>query len=377
MHPESRTSTTYETQTAAPPALSRGTLRALAWGAGRELRWGLPGVAREVCRWKTSAEQIPDPTLRDDALGAIADKRYYTDGAALFWILPTTRSTNLLALLATYQTIANYLDYASERGAQERGSCGGSLMLALVDAIDPDAPLRDYYAGHPWRDDGGYLNALVLACQRRCRDLPRYAAAAPLAKREARRAEALELCHEPDPALRDAALSALAAREFAPAGDASWREQVGSATSLLAVIVLLALAADEDTTTADLEAAAAVYSPWVGALSLVLDSYVDQAADANSGDWSFLAVSYDSRSAAEARIAELMARALRDVGHLRHGPRHVLIVSMMIAMYLTSDGARAPDLAHSTRRLGAAAGTLTAMLMPILSAWRKAYGQHG
>jgi tetraprenyl-beta-curcumene synthase len=356
--------------------LRPATLRALATGAARELRWGLAGVSREVHRWRSAAEGIPDPTLRQDALGALADKRYYTDGAALFWILPTRRSTDLLSLLATYQTIANYLDYASERGAATRGACGGSLMLALADAVDPDAPLRDYYAGHPWRDDGGYLGDLVLACQRGCLKLPGFAAARPLVLREVRRAEALELCHEPDPARRDAALAALAAREFVPAGDVAWYEQAGSATSLLAVIVLLALAADEDTTSADLQAAAAVYSPWVGALSLVLDSYVDQIADAETGDWSFLAY-YDDPQAGEARIAELMTRALHDVAGLRHGARHLLIVSMMIAMYLTSDGARAPQLAESTRRLRATAGPLTMALMPTLSAWRWLYCQRG
>jgi tetraprenyl-beta-curcumene synthase len=351
-------------------------LRAVATGAGRELRWGLTGVSRELHRWRALAQQIPDPTLRADALGALADKRYYTDGAALFWILSARRSTDLLSLLAAYQTIANYLDYASERGAVTRGACGGNLMLALVDAVDPGAPPRDYYANHPWGDDGGYLRELVLACQRRCQKLPAFTEARPLVLREARRAEALELCHEPNPARRDAALSALATREFPPAGDVAWYEQAGSATSLLAVIVLLALAADQDTTIADLRAAAAVYSPWVGALSLVLDSYVDQVADAETGDWSFLAY-YEDQPAAAARIAEIMTRALRDVARLRHGPRHLLIVSMMIAMYLTSDGARAPQLANSTRDLRATAGPLTRALIPALSMWRSAYRQRG
>src|SRR5689334_18947032 len=127
MHLESRTSVGRATRSAATATLRPATLRAVATGAGRELRWGLSGVSREAHRWRARAEQIPDPTLRADALGALADKRYYIDGAALFWILPTRRSTDLLSLLATYQTIANYLDYASERGAAARGACGGNL----------------------------------------------------------------------------------------------------------------------------------------------------------------------------------------------------------------------------------------------------------
>ncbi|HEY6758087.1 MAG TPA: DUF2600 family protein [Baekduia sp.] len=352
------------------------TLRALGFGTVREVGWGLPGVRAEVRHWRTLAEGIPDPVLRADALASLADKRYYTDGAALFWTLPSRRSGELLALLTAYQTIANYLDYTSERGADSRGSCGGSLMLALVDAVDVDGPLRDYYADHPWRDDGGYLRELVLRCRRACRSLPAYPAARPLLLREARRAEALELCHDPEPVRRDAGLGRFAAREFAPVAEAPWFEQAGSATSLLAVIVLLALAADSGTTARDLDAAVEVYSPWVGTLSLILDSYVDQHDDAVTGAWSFLAY-YANSAVAERRIAELMARVLTGVASLRHGSRHTLVISMMIAMYLTSGGATSEELRSTTRRLRRAGGPLTRALVPALRAWRAVYRQHG
>src|SRR4051812_45564942 len=116
----------------------RKTLR--LWGAvvgsgTREIGWGLRGVRRELRTWRERAARIPDPVLRTAAVGSLDDKRYYTDGAALFWELPRQRSPELLGLLATYQTIANYLDYASEGGAARRGGCGESLMMALVDAV--------------------------------------------------------------------------------------------------------------------------------------------------------------------------------------------------------------------------------------------------
>ena len=66
-------------------------------------------------------------------------------------------------------------------------------------------------------------------------------------------------------------------------------------------------------------------------------------------------------------------RSLREVAALRHGERHVLIVTSMTAMYLSSDGARGDELRATTRRLVAGGGTLTRALLPILRAWRLAY----
>jgi tetraprenyl-beta-curcumene synthase len=354
--------------------LSLGTLRALGRGAARELRWGLVGVSREVHRWRALAAQIPDPVLRADALGSLADKRNYTDGAALFWILPSCRNDELLALLVAFQTMANYLDAASERGAEHRGASAGCLMVALVDAVDVGAPLHDYYADHPWTDDGGFLVALVLCCRSACMSLPRYWHARPLLLREARRGRALELCHDPEPRRRDEALEAFAHREFAPVRGTSWFELAGGASSLLAVIVLLALAADETSTDHDLHAVLDVYHAWAAPLGLILDSYIDQVEDAEARGWSAIAY-YPDAQFAQRRIAVLINRALRDAARLRHGERHTLIIAMMIAMYLTSDSATSAPLADSTRQLRRAGGPLTRVLVPVLRCWRVLYQQ--
>jgi tetraprenyl-beta-curcumene synthase len=357
------------------PQLRVATVVALAAGAARELRWGLVGVNREVHHWRALAMQIPDPLLRADAVGSLAEKRYYIDGAALFWTLPSHRNDELLALLVAYQTMADYLDVASERGAEHRGSASpGSLMLSLVDAVDVDAPLHDYYADHPWTDDGGYLRALVLRCRKACLSLPRYRQARPLLLREARRGHALELCHDPDPRRRDEALRAFADREFGTVAAASWFELAGNATSLLGVLALMALAGDATGTDEDLHAAVDLYCPWVGALSTMLDSYIDQADDAQSRRWSAIAY-YPNSENAERRIALLMDKVLRDAGQLRHGQRHALIVAMMIAMFLTSDSATSAPFATSTRQLRRAGGPLTMVLVPVLRCWRILYRQ--
>jgi hypothetical protein len=47
----------------------------------------------------------------------------------------------------------------------------------------------------------------------------------------------------------------------------------------------------------------------------------------------------------------------------------------MIAMYLSEDSARTPELQTTTQSLIVAGGSLTRLLLPILRAWRLVYAQ--
>ncbi len=135
--------------------------------------------------WRQRAERIPDGPIREDALSAITRKRGHTDGAALFWILPRRRDVNLLRLLVAYEIIWDFLDCLNERAAGEGTVNGRQLHLALIEALDPAMPMSDYYCHHPWREDGGYLQALVETCRRSCAALPSYGRVRPLVVREA------------------------------------------------------------------------------------------------------------------------------------------------------------------------------------------------
>jgi hypothetical protein len=106
----------------------------------------------------------------------------------------------------------------------------------------------------------------------------------------------------------------------------------------------------------------------------MLDSYIDQAQDAQTDSWSAIAY-YRDPLIARRRVAELIERALRDVAQLRHGQRHTVIVAAMVAMYLTSDSATAGPLAQDNDRLRRAGGALTRILIPPLRCWRVGYRQ--
>jgi hypothetical protein len=161
--------------------------------------------------------------------------------------------------------------------------------------------------------------------------------------------------------------------EFPGVRDVAWFEAAGSSTSLLAVLALMALAADGAATSDDLAAAAAAYAPWVGVVSITLDSFIDQDADGSSGEWSYIEYYANWQVDVERRAIELVARARAGLGALRHGERHQVILSMMLAMYLSSDNARAEPLASGARELLRAGGPTAVALAPVLRAWRLIY----
>lgn len=342
--------------------------------AARELLWGLPAVAHEASLWHRMALAIPDRPLRRDALISLTKKRGHTDGAALFTTIPRARSSNLLKVLVRLEIMLDFLDNVSERGAYVGQENGRQLHVALIDALDVTRPLSDYYLHHPWRDDGGYLRSLVEACREACRSLPSYERVRLLLVEEARRMDVLAANHDPDPAVRDGALRAWAAREFGTCRRVAWFELSGASSGTLVLHALLTLAASPLCTDHDVVRVQRVYYPWIALTTTMLDSYVDLLEDKAAGDHSYVE-HYPSERCAVRRIAQLIRRSLTEALALPDGERHAVIVACMVALYLSKDSARSEALCAGTRQLIGAGGSLTRVLVPILRMWRVAYSQ--
>lgn len=345
-------------------------MRAVERAATREILWGLPTVTREIRHWRARAELIPSPAIREDALHALANRRMHADGAALFSTVPDRRDAGLIRLLVRYELILDFLDNTSERHPTEEN--GRRLHLALIDAVDPRRTPVDYYRHHPWQDDAGYLRALVESCQRLCHGLPSYRQVRATLLREAKKTQVLALNHLVDAAERDAALQRWAAEECPLDTGLAWYECSAAGSSSLVVLALLTLGSRIGVDPDDVEAIRRAYWPWVSLAAPLLDSYVDQADDATSGDHSYVA-HYPDSCRMRQRLAEVIERAVRSVEALPDGPRHAVIVKTMIAMYLSKDYARTPELIDDTHALVRAGGTVTMLLVPILRLWRIAY----
>lgn len=350
-------------------------LAALAHVAGRELAWGLRECAEQVAHWRALAASIPDAPLRADALCALGSKRPHLDGAALFAMLPQARNRELLHALVAYQTILEYLNGVNERAAETGVHNGLQLHLALRDALDPSRACAEYYRHHPSRQDGGYLHALVTHCQAACAALPGYEAVRGALLVQAGRCRVLALNHEPDPERRVRRLRQWAASEHPQREGQPWYELAGAATGSLGVHALLVLAADAPVSREQIEAVIAAYQR-ISLLATMLDSYVDQLCDARETSHSYI-VHYGAPDLLVPRLAALIGECIDASRTLPGGRRHAVLVSSMVAMYLSSDSARTPGLRRDTRVLVRSGGSLTMRLLPALRAWRLAYDLTG
>ncbi len=319
---------------------------------------------------------IPDEALRADALRSLKSKRASTDGAALFWTLPDGRSPNLLRLLVAFEVMADFLDNVSERGVQAGPANGVQLHVALSEALDPGAPVSAYYRHHPWREDGGYLRALVGACRERCARLPHYGNVRSRAIHAATLARMLGLNHEPDPSCATRRCGSGHGARPHHWGELAWFESTAAASGWLTVLALLALAAGEGRSRRRVACVPPAPptcpgSRWWRRCSTATPTRPQDAAGAQH---SYIA-HYPCADVAVERVCEIVREAARRARALPDGARHTVIVACMVAMYLSKDSSRTPQMRASTRNLAAAGGSLSRLLLPVLRVWRVLYSQ--
>lgn len=309
-------------------------------------------------------------STRADALDAIVCKRDNAEGASLFSTLPKHRDHHLLRLLITYQVMWDFLDSVSERGAHAGHANGRQLHRALVEALDLDAPISDYYRYHPWKDDGGFLLTLVDTCRCMCAQLPSYRQIRGLMLDGVERCAIQSLNHEPDPHKRDAGLRQWAERECYDDHGLDWFELTAAASAFMPH-ALLALAAEPFCEEYELVAVNSTYFPWISLAIAMLDSYVDQVEDRVNDGHSYIS-HYAGEMVALDRIATIIRQAITRTARLPSGRRHTVIAASMVAMYLSKKSANTPRLRVQTRALVRAGGLLTVLLLPAAYLWRTA-----
>lgn len=342
--------------------------------AGRGITWIWPAVSRELEYWRRRASQIPDAQLRQDALQSIELKRENAHGAALFCILPKRRESQLLTLLVAYQTLWDYLDNVSERGAFAGSNNGYQLHRALTDALDPEAPISDYYRYHPWSDDGGYLRALVSTCQRCCLALPSYAQVRSVVLAGVRGCAIQAINHLPDREQRERELKAWAERQRQTHQQLRWFERTAAASAFLPH-ALLALATEPLNDATYATQIHDAYYPWMALAIAMLDSYVDAAQDAAKGSHSYI-THYPDRHVMSERLREILTLTVRETARLPNGSRHLLIAAGMIAMYLSTRVGSEPEALAINNQITAGGGSFTCLLLPAAGLWRALERRH-
>jgi tetraprenyl-beta-curcumene synthase len=336
-----------------------------------------PRVRRELHRLRRRAGAIPDPVLGELALAALA-KRGNIEGAAAFAVfVPRARRGVTVRALVAFQAVYDYADMLAEQPCADPVANARQLHEALSVALDPGASQLDYYAhnvprengdfryeegdfpheeggsrheeGNSRCEDGGYLSELVESCRLALGELPCYPAVASHAREAATRIVAFQSLSLGSERGEREELKRWA-RAQTPEGSAlEWWETAAAAGSSLCVHALIAAAAaaaDPVPAPPELDAIEEdSYFPWIGALHSLLDSLVDEAEDARTGQLSLIGC-YASRQEAAAGMRRLAERAMRSARALPRGREHAVLVAGMAGCYLselTSAGASARD----------------------------------
>jgi tetraprenyl-beta-curcumene synthase len=325
-----------------------------------------PRVAREMRYWNRRADCIPDPALRELALEAQRTKRGNVEGACAFAVLvPHSQRASTVKMIVAWQAAYDYVDLLAEQPCADRSANARQLHLALVRALKPATPHDDYYAHYRKLSDADYLRNMVDTTRAIFGNLSNIRPVTERAQRAVVRIVEYQRLNQD----QQRALAQWADSETPVGSSLCWWEVAAAGASSLAVLALLAAAADPQLSVSDIEAIERAYYPWIGALHTLLDSLVDLDEDAKADQVSLL-VHYASQQELVARTQMIAQRGLRAALGVRHGRRHALILTAMASMYLTAPEAHSRTAAPASRGIREALGELALPSMLVLSARR-------
>lgn len=311
-----------------------------SWRWGKEyFRHVRPAVVAGLAPLKDLARTIPHPALRDQALLSLTTKQFHCEGGGVFAGPSRDKQGLLLDYLLPYQTLCDYLDTVTDRGPSTDSANLRQLHQALVDAIRPNEPTHAYYALHPHQEDGGYVEALVARSRRALAQFPGLAAVRPAMERLVALYVDLQVYKHGPVAQRVTRLTDWFSlhRELAP--DLNWWEFSAAAGSTLGLFALLNLALDPNPDPQSVNAVLKLYFPWIGALHILLDYYIDQKEDLAGGDLNFVTY-YSSPRQAVRGIRRIYHQSLAHADGLPDGPFHRYIAKGLLGFYLSDQKIR-------------------------------------
>jgi tetraprenyl-beta-curcumene synthase len=326
-----------------------------------------PTARTEIHRWRHHARSIPNPVLREHAMGKLSNEALNPEAAAFFAVLaPKTNRSRLVRLIVAYQVMYDYLDAVNEEPALSSLHDGLRLHRALLDAVQLQQTSNAYYPPGSHHDDGGYLNTLINTCRDLLDALPSRVALTPVLIAAAQRCgEAQARNHAVSIEGYDQLIN-LSEKQPSCSNGYQWWELAAAGISCLAIHALFAAAATPKTTLHEVRSIDTAYFPPICAISALLDSLIDLTHDADTINHSF-ATHYTTSSHAAERYAAIIADAEEQLSRLRCASRHRIILAGITGYYLSAPEARNKFANTVTTR---AIGTASPVIWPILAVMR-------
>ncbi len=339
----------------------------LALANGRYLVSVAPVVRRALEHWERRAQAIPDRQLRALALSKLRSEGFNAEaGAMLATLAPRARRKHVVKAIVALELLFDLLDGLTELSLPEPLRDGERLFAVFTDALAP-YPNGGVAGGS---GDGGYMCELSVAAGEAFARLPAAATVSHAAHASAVRAAQAQVHMHAVPRLGVDQLE-MWARARAHETELGWRELLcGSASSVLAVHALIAVAADPSTT---VERATRIDDAYLSICELLtlLDGLVDRDEDAHSDRLGYLGL-YQDQALLTRVLADAVARADGKTRELPDAAHHLMILNGVVAYYASAPGARSAFARPIIAELSRALAPLIWPTLAGMRAWRLA-----
>lgn len=334
-----------------------------------------PRARRELLHWKRRARSVSDAVLREHAVHKLTDEALNPEAAAFFAVLaPRAGRRVLIRLIVAFQIVYDYLDAANEPSAAAPLRNGLQLHLALTHSIRPGAARTDYYAHHPHKLDGGYVETLRDTCHAILGSLPASATVEESLALAVTRCGEAQAHNHATAAEGHEQLIDWSERQ-AGGGGYQWWELAAAGISCLGIHALFAAAATPAMTQAEAWRVDEAYFPPVCAISALLDSLIDLPHDAGTTNHSFAGHYRTSEFAAE-RYTAIILVARERLDRLRHARRHRVLLAGIAGYYLSAPEASTSFAQPTTIGATGAAGPVIRPILAVMRVRRRIHRRH-
>ncbi|MFD0952781.1 tetraprenyl-beta-curcumene synthase family protein [Virgibacillus natechei] len=292
-----------------------------------------PAVNQELTHWKNRAEQIPDEELRKQALASIETKRFHCQGGGVYALLAGYEWREAIRFIVAYQTISDYLDNLCDRSTSMDPADFRLLHDAMIDALKPGNTIKNYYALRDVQLDGEYLADLVRTCQKTLRNLDDYSIIQGyLLKLEAMYGD-LQVHKHVKVEERIPRLTNWYDRHTEESPGLSWYEFSAAAGSTLGVFCMVSYTMNGKMTADLAEKIYQSYFPYMQALHILLDYYIDQHEDMVEADLNFCSY-YPDQDVMKERLTYFIGQVNKHVQVLPNQSFHEMIHQGLVGLYL-------------------------------------------
>ncbi len=295
----------------------------------------LPRVKKLLRYWELEALRIPNPVLKTQALDSLALKAFHCQGGAIYAAPWSSTPQELLEFIVAYQTLCDYLDNLCDRAGTTDGQAFRQLHRALLDALQNSRSFANYYEYYPNRDDGGYINKLVITCQASLANIPAYTMiqdqvlmlAEAYSELQVKKHLAIELRHEE--------LCTWAQHEAKGYQEILWPEYAAACGSTLAIFALFKAAVQPGVMTENqVKQIYCSYFPWICGLHILLDYFIDRDEDRAGGDLNFT-FCYENDQFMQQRLEKFTRQSMICAEKMPQATFDRIVVKGLLAMYLS------------------------------------------